>query len=119
MFSTNVGALDSSTSTAFLRPETAQGIFSNFKLVQSTTRKKLPLGIGQIGKAFRNEITPRNFIFRSREFEQLEIEYFFKPGGEEVWRPVLEDWLKNANEFLLDIGVDPERMGRDVHGKDR
>jgi len=79
MFKTNQGVLEDETSTVYLRPETAQGIFINFKNVQRTMRKKLPFGIGQIGKSFRNEITPGNFIFRTREFEQMELEFFYNP----------------------------------------
>jgi len=119
MFSTSVGAVVDGSSVAYLRPETAQGIFTNFKACQATTRKKLPFGIAQIGKAFRNEITPRNFIFRSREFEQMEIEYFFRPGDEEVWRPVLNDWFRDCRQWLIDVGVDESRMGVEVHAKDK
>ena len=83
MFKTNVGPLEDGESFAYLRPETAQQIFTNFKNVIDSTSKSLPFGIAQIGKAFRNEITPRNFIFRVREFEQMELEYFVKPGTDE------------------------------------
>ncbi|MDP3047150.1 MAG: glycine--tRNA ligase, partial [Chloroflexota bacterium] len=85
LFHTFVGPIQDDASIAYLRPETAQGIFVNFANVQTTMRKKLPFGIAQIGKAFRNEITPGNFIFRDREFEQLEIEFFCKPGTDEEW----------------------------------
>jgi glycyl-tRNA synthetase len=85
MFKTTVGPIENDDSTAYLRPETAQGIFVNFKNVLDSTNRKLPFGIAQIGKAYRNEITPRNFIFRVREFEQMEIEYFVMPGQDEEW----------------------------------
>ena len=85
MFKTFVGALESETNVAYLRPETAQGIFANFKNVVDTGRVKIPFGIAQIGKSFRNEINPRNFTFRSREFEQMEIEYFCRPEEAKDW----------------------------------
>ncbi|EWM27167.1 glycyl-trna synthetase [Nannochloropsis gaditana] len=116
MFQTSVGALADASSTAFLRPETAQGIFTNFKNVQSTGRVKVPFGIAQIGKAFRNEITPRNFIFRSREFEQMEIEYFIPPE-EEVWPDFYNKWIETAWQWLTSIGMREDLMGRDVHLK--
>jgi len=109
MFKTNVGALEDASSTAYLRPETAQGIFTNFKNVMDSTRVKIPFGIAQIGKAFRNEINPRNYTFRSREFEQMEIEFFCKPPehcrpGEqtsmdwyEFWRDVRIKWYESLN----------------------
>jgi glycyl-tRNA synthetase len=87
------------SSVAYLRPETAQGIFINFKNVCTTSRMKVPFGIAQIGKAFRNEITPRNFIFRSREFEQMEVEYFIPPG-EEDWPIFHKQWIEDSFEFL-------------------
>jgi glycyl-tRNA synthetase len=99
MFQTNVGAMTDGSSVAYLRPETAQGIFINFKNVCTTSRMKIPFGIAQIGKAFRNEITPRNFIFRSREFEQMEVEYFIPPG-EEVWSNFHKQWIDDSYEFL-------------------
>ena len=117
MFSTQVGALEGSSSTAFLRPETAQGIFVNFKNVREVSRAKVPFGIAQIGKAFRNEITPRNFIFRSREFEQMEIEYFIGPGDDE-WQPQHQQWLTNMREWLLSIGLREDLMGYEVHADD-
>ncbi|SYV95890.1 Glycine--tRNA ligase, partial [Mycoplasma putrefaciens] len=85
MFKTNQGVLEDESSIVYLRPETAQGIFINFKNVQRSLRKKLPFGIGQIGKSFRNEITPGNFIFRTREFEQMELEFFFDPADNVDW----------------------------------
>ena len=97
MFKTFQGVTEDAKSEVYLRPETAQGMFVNFKNVQRTTRKKLPLGIAQIGKSFRNEITPGNFIFRTREFEQMELEFFCKPGTDlewyEYWRNFCKDWL--------------------------
>ncbi|KAJ8601065.1 hypothetical protein CTAYLR_004501 [Chrysophaeum taylorii] len=110
MFETNVGATDAST--AYLRPETAQGIFVNYKNVLSSSRLRLPGGIAQIGKAFRNEITPRNFIFRSREFEQMEIEYFIK---EDDWEPRHAEWITRCKTWLLKIGLKDELLGYDVH----
>ncbi|KAL9189911.1 hypothetical protein ACHAXT_009586 [Thalassiosira profunda] len=117
MFQTNVGAMQDGSSVAYLRPETAQGIFINYKNVLGTSRQKLPFGIAQIGKAFRNEITPRNFIFRSREFEQMEIEYFIPPG-DDVWQPYHEKWIADAKAFLESVGLKEELMGYDVHEGD-
>ena len=90
MFKTFQGVTEDAKNTVYLRPETAQGIFVNFKNVQRTSRKKVPFGIGQIGKSFRNEITPGNFTFRTREFEQMELEFFCKPGTDLEWFAVLE-----------------------------
>jgi len=118
MFETSVGAMSDASSVAYLRPETAQGIFINFKNAQGTSRSKVPFGIAQIGKAFRNEITPRNFIFRSREFEQMEVEYFIPPGDEDVWKPFHEKWLKDSKDFLLDVGLREDLMDWDVHEGD-
>jgi glycyl-tRNA synthetase len=117
MFQTNVGAMQDASSVAYLRPETAQGIFINYKNVLGSSRVKLPFGIAQIGKAFRNEITPRNFIFRSREFEQMEIEYFIPPGDEE-WKPYHEKWIADSKAFLEKVGLKDELMGYDVHEGD-
>ncbi|MHC0552434.1 glycine--tRNA ligase [Salinicoccus sp. CNSTN-B1] len=101
MFKTFQGVTESSTNEIFLRPETAQGIFVNYKNVQRSMRKKLPFGIGQIGKSFRNEITPGNFTFRTREFDQMELEFFCKPGTEmewqDYWKNFATDWLKNLS----------------------
>src|SRR5437867_47975 len=95
MFKTMVGPVEDSASFAYLRPETAQGIFVNFQNVLAATSRKLPFGIAQIGKSFRNEITPRNFLFRVREFEIMELEYFVRPGEDEEWhRRWIEDRLK-------------------------
>eukprot|EP00617_Octactis_speculum_P007087 CAMPEP_0185774146 /NCGR_PEP_ID=MMETSP1174-20130828/76888_1 /TAXON_ID=35687 /ORGANISM="Dictyocha speculum, Strain CCMP1381" /LENGTH=519 /DNA_ID=CAMNT_0028461167 /DNA_START=69 /DNA_END=1628 /DNA_ORIENTATION=+ len=118
MFSTQVGALQGSASSAYLRPETAQGIFVNFKNVREVARAKVPFGIAQVGKAFRNEITPRNFIFRSREFEQMEIEYFIEPG-DDVWPVEHEKWIENMKDFLLSLGLREDLMGYEVHAGDK
>ena len=107
MFRTYVGPVEDDASTAYLRPETAQGIFVNFANVLNTTRKKLPLGIAQIGKAFRNEITPGNFIFRDREFEQMEIEYFVKPGTDEQWH---QHWVEERYNWYLGLGIRKENV---------
>ena len=107
MFKTFQGVTEESTSQLYLRPETAQGIFVNFKNVQRTTRRKLPMGIAQIGKAFRNEITPGNFIFRIREFEQMELEFFCKPGTDLEW---FEYWRKFCKEWLLSLGMKEENI---------
>jgi len=117
MFSTSVGAMSDAASVAYLRPETAQGIFINFKNALGTSRAKIPFGIAQIGKAFRNEITPRNFIFRSREFEQMEVEYFIPPG-DDVWQPFHEQWLKDSKDFLINVGLREDLLGWDVHEGD-
>ncbi len=102
MFRTQIGPVPDPESFAYLRPETAQGIFVNFKNVLDSTSRKLPFGIAQIGKAFRNEITPRNFIFRVREFEQMEIEYFVRPGEDEAWH---ERWLEDRLQWWDSVGV--------------
>ena len=102
MFKTFQGVTEDSTSEIYLRPETAQGIFVNFKNVLRTTRRKLPMGIGQIGKSFRNEITPGNFIFRTREFEQMELEFFCKPGTDMEW---FAYWRNFCRDWLLSLGM--------------
>ena len=107
MFKTHMGVIEDSKTEVYLRPETAQGIFVNFKNVQRTTRRKVPFGIGQIGKSFRNEITPGNFIFRTREFEQMELEFFCKPGTELDW---FNYWRSYCMEFLKSIGVDEKKL---------
>ena len=107
MFKTFQGVTEDSTATIYLRPETAQGIFVNFKNVLRTTRRKLPMGIGQIGKSFRNEITPGNFTFRTREFEQMELEFFCKPGTDMEW---FEYWRKYCKDFLLNLGMKEESI---------
>jgi len=107
MFKTFQGVTEDSSSTVYLRPETAQGIFVNFKNVQRTTRKKLPFGIGQIGKSFRNEITPGNFTFRTREFEQMELEFFCEPGKDMEWFYYWKDFCMN---WLLSLGIREENL---------
>ena len=107
MFKTFMGVTEDAKSTVYLRPETAQGIFVNFKNVQRTTRKKIPFGIGQIGKSFRNEITPGNFIFRIREFEQMELEFFCEPGTDMEW---FNYWRSYCYNFLLSLGLKAEEL---------
>ena len=107
MFKTFQGVTEDAKNTVYLRPETAQGIFTNFANVQRTTRKKLPFGIGQIGKSFRNEITPGNFIFRVREFEQMELEFFCKPGTDLEW---FAYWREFCHNWLLSIGLKDENL---------
>ncbi len=107
MFKTFQGVTEDAKNTVYLRPETAQGIFTNFVNVQRTTRRKLPFGIGQIGKSFRNEITPGNFIFRVREFEQMELEFFCKPGTDLEW---FNYWRSYCHNFLLAIGLKDENI---------
>ncbi|MEG1523767.1 MAG: glycine--tRNA ligase [Clostridia bacterium] len=115
MFKTFQGVTEDSTNELYLRPETAQGIFVNFKNVQRTTRRKLPFGIAQIGKSFRNEITPGNFIFRIREFEQMELEFFCAPGTDLEWYHYWKDYCKN---FLLALGMQEDRMRLREHEKE-
>ena len=115
MFKTHMGVLSDETSAVYLRPETAQGIFVNFKNVQRTSRKKLPFGIGQIGKSFRNEITPGNFTFRTREFEQMELEFFCKPGEDGEW---YEFWKKYCFEWLTNLGMNAENIRMREHSKE-
>lgn len=107
MFKTFQGVTEDSSSVVYLRPETAQGIFVNFKNVQRTSRKKVPFGIGQIGKSFRNEITPGNFTFRTREFEQMELEFFCKPGTDLEWH---EYWKKFCENWLISLGMKEENI---------
>ena len=115
MFKTFQGVTEDSKSEIFLRPETAQGIFVNFKNVLRTTRRKLPMGIAQIGKAFRNEITPGNFTFRTREFEQMELEFFCKPGTDLEW---FEYWKNFCKEWLLNLGMKEENIRLREHSKE-
>lgn len=115
MFKTTVGPVEDEESYAYLRPETAQGIFVNFKNVLDSTSRKLPFGIAQIGKAFRNEITPRNFIFRVREFEQMEIEYFVQPGTDEDWH---ERWVEDRMGWWRDQGLMSENLQRHEQAPD-
>ena len=107
MFKTQIGVTEDSSSTVYLRPETAQGIFVNFANIQRTTRRKLPFGVCQIGKSFRNEITPGNFIFRVREFEQMELEFFCKPGTDLEW---FQYWRSFCHNWLLSIGLKDENL---------
>lgn len=115
MFKTSQGVTEDSGSEIYLRPETAQGIFVNFKAVQRTSRKKVPFGIAQIGKSFRNEITPGNFTFRTREFEQMELEFFCKPGEDLEW---FEYWRKYCINFLLNLGMKEANMRVRDHAKE-
>jgi glycyl-tRNA synthetase len=107
MFETTIGPVKESGSAAYLRPETAQGIFINFKNVLQFSRKKPPFGIAQVGKSFRNEITPGNFIFRTREFEQMEMEFFVAPDDAERW---FEHWLKERERWYVDLGIQPKQL---------
>ncbi|HIY66802.1 MAG TPA: glycine--tRNA ligase, partial [Candidatus Agrococcus pullicola] len=117
LMKTYLGPVDNEEGLHYLRPETAQGIFVNFTNVMTTSRKKPPFGIGQVGKAFRNEITPGNFIFRTREFEQMEIEYFVPPAEAQEW---FEHWVAACWNWFLDLGIDPENMRQfDVPEEDR
>ena len=113
MFSTQVGPVADEGSIAYLRPETAQGMFTNFANVVTTTRKKPPFGIAQIGKAFRNEITPQNFVFRTREFEVMEMEYFVPPDEANKW---FEYWLEERHRWFLDLG---HALGHAAHPSPR
>ncbi len=115
MFKTFQGVTEDSTSTLYLRPETAQGIFVNFKNIARTTRKKVPFGVAQVGKSFRNEITPGNFIFRIREFEQMELEFFCKPGTDLEW---FEYWRGFCKKWLLDLGMKEENLRLRDHDQD-
>jgi len=115
MFKTFQGVTEDNTSEIYLRPETAQGIFVNFKNVLRTTRKKMPMGIAQIGKAFRNEITPGNFTFRTREFEQMELEFFCKPGTDLEW---FEYWRNFCKNWLLNLGIKEENIRLRDHSKE-
>lgn len=117
MFKTQIGAMEDSSSVSYLRPETAGGIFVNFKNVVDSFHPKIPFGIAQIGKAFRNEITPRDFIFRLRELEQMEVEYFIHPNS---WEEKFEEWRQMAWKFIEEIGLDKEKVHElEVEGEDR
>ncbi len=116
MFRTHIGPVEDSSSVAYLRPETAQGIFINFLNVQQSARKKPPFGIGQIGKSFRNEITPGNFIFRTREFEQMEMEYFVPPGEDENW---FEYWLEQRMNWYVNLGIARDNLRFYEHPKEK
>jgi len=115
MFKTFMGPVEDSSATVYIRPETAQGIYVNFLNVQGAARQKVPFGIAQIGKAFRNEITPGNFIFRTREFEQAEMQFFVKPGSDEEW---FETWKALRMEWHQELGIRPEKLRFHEHGPD-
>ena len=115
MFRTFMGPVENTASEVYLRPETAQGIFVNFSNVVNATRKKLPFGIAQVGKSFRNEITPGNFTFRTREFEQMEVEYFVKPGTDEEW---LEQWVQARLNWYVSYGIRQENLRLRRHASD-
>jgi glycyl-tRNA synthetase len=115
MFKTFMGPVEDEASTIYLRPETAQGMFVNFENAVTISRKKLPLGIAQIGKSFRNEITPGNFVFRTREFEHMEVEYFVKPGDDKHW---FDYWVKERFNWYIDLGIKKENLRLRQHGRD-
>jgi glycyl-tRNA synthetase len=116
MLRTYIGPVEDESGLAFLRPETAQGIFINYKNVLTTSRKKIPFGIGQVGKSFRNEITPGNFIFRTREFEQMEMEFFVKPGTDEEWH---QYWIEHRRDWWTGLGVNPDNLRLYEHPKEK
>jgi glycyl-tRNA synthetase len=115
MFRTHMGPIEDESSVAYLRPETAQGMFVDFTIVQQATRKKVPFGIAQIGKSFRNEITPGNFIFRTREFEQMEMEFFVEPGTDDEW---FEYWVNERMQWYVDLGIRKENLRIRPHEPD-
>ena len=115
MFKTEIGVLEGEGAKVYLRPETAQGIFINFKNIADNCRQKIPFGVGQIGKSFRNEITPGNFIFRTREFEQMEMEFFCKPGTEVEW---YNFWKQFCMDWLTEIGIRPDKLRMREHAKE-
>lgn len=115
MFKTQMGPVEQEGSLVYMRPETAQGIYVNFLNVQSAMRRKIPFGIAQIGKAFRNEITPGNFIFRTREFEQMEMQFFVKPGTDREW---FEKWKEDRMKFYLALGIREDKLRFHEHGPD-
>ncbi len=116
MLKTHLGVFEDETGLHYLRPETAQGIFVNFKNVENTSRMKVPFGIGQVGKSFRNEITPGNFIFRTREFEQMEMEFFVKPGTDEEWH---QHWIDARTDWYVGLGISPENLRHYEHPKEK
>ena len=116
MFKTFIGPVEDESSVAYLRPETAQGIFAQFSNVLAVSRQKIPFGIAQIGKAFRNEINPRNYTFRSREFEMMELEYFIKPGEDDQWH---KHWVDARLKWYESIGLPSDSIGKDVHPKEK
>ncbi|UPT23251.1 glycine--tRNA ligase [Thermobifida alba] len=113
---TYLGPVQDETGLAFLRPETAQGIFINYKNVEQSARRKIPFGVGQIGKSFRNEITPGNFIFRTREFEQMEVEFFVKPGTDEEWH---QYWIDTRLQWYVDLGINKDNLRLYEHPKEK
>ncbi len=115
MFKTHMGAVEEAASLVYLRPETAQGIYVNFLNVLNSSRKKIPFGIAQVGKAFRNEITPGNFIFRTREFDQMEMQFFVKPGTDEEW---IEYWKNERMKWYHSLGIREEKVRFHEHGED-
>ncbi|MGE5507634.1 MAG: glycine--tRNA ligase [Chitinophagales bacterium] len=115
MFKTYLGPVEESAAVVYLRPETAQGIFVDFKTVRETSRLRVPFGIAQIGKSFRNEVSPGNFIFRSREFEQMELEFFVDHKTDDEW---FEYWVKERYQWYLDLGVQPDKLRQRPHDKD-
>ena len=112
MLKTYLGVIEDESGLHYLRPETAQGIFVNFKNVEGTARMKVPFGIGQVGKSFRNEITPGNFIFRTREFEQMEMEFFVKPGTDEEWH---QHWIDARTSWYTDLGISADNLRHYEH----
>jgi len=114
MFKTFMGPVESDANIVYLRPETAQGIYVNFLNVQTSMRMRVPFGIAQIGKAFRNEITPGNFIFRTREFEQMEMQFFVKPGEDEKW---MNYWMETRMQFYKNLGINPNKLRFHQHGE--
>jgi glycyl-tRNA synthetase len=116
MFKTFMGPVDDDSAVTYLRPETAQGAYVNFKNVLDSTRVKVPFGIAQVGKAFRNEITPGNFIFRTREFEQMEMQYFVEPGTDETW---FDTWMERRRGWLGAIGLRSDRLRAHEHAEDK
>ena len=116
MLKTYLGVIEDESGLHYLRPETAQGIFVNFKNVQGTSRMKVPFGIGQVGKSFRNEITPGNFIFRTREFEQMEMEFFVEPGTDEEWH---QHWIDARTDWYVDLGIARDNLRHYEHPKEK
>ena len=116
MLKTYLGVIEDDSGLHYLRPETAQGIFLNFANVVTSSRQKPPFGIAQMGKSFRNEITPGNFIFRTREFEQMEMEFFVKPGEDEEWH---QYWIDERTRWYTDLGINPDNLRHYEHAKEK
>ncbi|MFZ2501601.1 MAG: glycine--tRNA ligase, partial [Nocardioides sp.] len=116
MLKTYLGVIEDESGLHYLRPETAQGIFLNFANVVTSSRKKPPFGIAQVGKSFRNEITPGNFIFRTREFEQMEMEFFVRPGEDEEWHRY---WIDERTRWYVDLGIDPDNLRHYAHPQEK